>query len=345
MSAHALSEPSEHDRTASSIVAVGGSNVVFLLGAPRSGTTWLAKVFDSHPDVIYRHEPDTVLRSQRLPVLCPRNEVDAYRQEARQYVLRLLNIRTQKSAGSLPTFPKSYNGPISRAVRTAYIYAPRALERLTGAKWPRQIAIPDLVHASGREPVVVMKSVSARGRARLFAEALPASRIIFILRHPCGQVASLMTGINKGKLEGDTRLREILSTEEAAQHGLTGEVFDALPLLERCAWHWAILNQKAMNDLAGLDRVLIMRYEDLCRQPEEMARKMFDFARLPWSPQTQAFLQKSTTGSDTDDYFKTTRDSLAAADKWRHELSAEEQERVLAIARQVPVGGLAVGGN
>ncbi|MGN6514342.1 MAG: sulfotransferase family protein [Rhizomicrobium sp.] len=326
-------------------MAPGGSNVLFLLGAPRSGTTWLAKIFDSHPDVLYRHEPDTVLRNQHLPVLCPRGEVDSYRREARQYLLRLLNVRTQKSAGSLPTFPKSYNGPVSRAVRTAYIYAPRVLERLTGAKWPRQIAIPDLVQSSERQPIVVMKSVSARGRARLFAEALPASRIIFILRHPCGQVASLVTGISKGKLEGDTRLREILSTEEAGQYGLTSDIFDALPLLEKCAWHWAILNQKAMNDLAGLDRVLTVRYEDLCRQPEEVARTMFGFARLPWSLQTQSFLQKSTTGSDTDDYFKTTRDSLAAADKWRHELSVDEQERVLDVARKVPVGILAVGGN
>ena len=31
---------------------------ILILGAPRSGTTWLAKIIDSHPDVLYRHEPD-----------------------------------------------------------------------------------------------------------------------------------------------------------------------------------------------------------------------------------------------------------------------------------------------
>jgi hypothetical protein len=28
---------------------------ILTLGAPRSGTTWLAEIIDSHPDVVYRH--------------------------------------------------------------------------------------------------------------------------------------------------------------------------------------------------------------------------------------------------------------------------------------------------
>ena len=40
----------------------GTERVVFVLGGARSGTTWLAKILDSHPDVLYRHEPDIALR-------------------------------------------------------------------------------------------------------------------------------------------------------------------------------------------------------------------------------------------------------------------------------------------
>ena len=36
---------------------------ILILGSQRSGTTWLAKIVDSHPDVLYRHEPDETILS------------------------------------------------------------------------------------------------------------------------------------------------------------------------------------------------------------------------------------------------------------------------------------------
>src|SRR6185312_4530492 len=35
---------------------------ILIFGLPRSGTTWIGKLFDSHPDTLYRHEPDSVRR-------------------------------------------------------------------------------------------------------------------------------------------------------------------------------------------------------------------------------------------------------------------------------------------
>ena len=321
-----------------------GENVVFLLGAPRSGTTWLAKIFDSHPQVLYRHEPDTVLRNERLPYLCSREDVARYRDEAQRYLTELMSVRTLKAAGSLPQFPKAYYGTLGRGLREGIVYSLRAADAISrGNPWARRVSIPDLLdRAPGARPIIVFKSVSSRGRARLFAEALPKSRIVFILRHPCGQVASFMRGMSTGKFENKIGLRAVLVIEEGRSLGLTEERFAALSPIEQCAWHWAVLNQKALNDLSGLGegRVKVLRYEDACSEPERVARELFAFSGLAWNEQTAAFVRESTTAPDTDEFYRVSRNSLAAASKWRTSLSAEDQQRILDIAVRVPAGAM-----
>jgi hypothetical protein len=318
-----------------------GENVILLLGAPRSGTTWLAKIFDSHPRVLYRHEPDTVLRSNRLPNLCAREAVSKYRDEARRYLSELMDVRTLKAVGSLPQFPKTYYSTFGRGLREGIVYSLRAVDAISrGNTWARRVAIPDLVaRTESVWPTVVFKSVSSFGRARLFAEALPKSRIVFILRHPCGQVASTVRGIVSGKFEYHPAVGAVVSSREGRALGLTAEEFGALSPVEKCAWHWVFMNQKALNDLSGLeDRVKVVRYEDACADPERVAKELFAFSGLDWNSQTASFVKQSTTAPDTDEFYRVWRDSLAAASKWRTTLSAEDQQRILDIAGRVPVG-------
>ena len=45
------------------------NQILLIFGMPRSGTTWLGKIFDSHPDIIYLHEPDSEFRLKEVPLL------------------------------------------------------------------------------------------------------------------------------------------------------------------------------------------------------------------------------------------------------------------------------------
>lgn len=314
-----------------------GNNVLFILGAPRSGTTWLGKIFDSHPRVVYRHEPDTVLRCNMIPVLCRTADIPAFTPRAREYLLDLLNVRGLKSAGSLPLFPKKYRDAHSEALRAAMVYGGKIAGAFLGARCSSSITIPD--YWSRGEPVsatFVMKSVSARGRIRLFAEALPASRIIFILRHPCGQVASMLNSISNGFFEDEVPFAEILETEEAAQFGLTASVFAKLDLVEKCAWHWVILNQKAINDLPDAPRTTRVRYSELCSALQQTVMNLFCFAGLDWPVQSERFLHRSMPATSRG--YRIARQWLASIDRWRSTLPVEQQQRILSIVRQVPIG-------
>ncbi len=318
--------------------------LLFILGAPRSGTTWLAKLFDSHPDVLYRNEPDTVLHEPRLPLLCPAEQVAAHRPLARDYLDRLLALRSLRSSGSLPTFRKrgqSLTGHRLRSVLIQALHAAQTLQRYLPQDVLERIPVPD--PRRGRAavpPLIVVKSVNARGRARLFAEVAPHGRIIFLLRHPCGQVASVLRGVALGAFAPPDR-EEILATPLAARCGLTRAGFAALRPAEQFAWHWAILNQMALDDLAplGPERLRVVHYHDMVAAPQAAMAALFDFAGLSPDRQSAAFLERSTHHTGRDGYYRVLkRDGQQAVNRWRSELAEDDQRRILAIADQVAVG-------
>jgi hypothetical protein len=225
-----------------------------------------------------------------------------------------------------------------------------------GTWWQSNRVISDFIDRAGwPQPAIVIKSVSAHGRARLFLEALPGSRIVFIIRHPCAQVASMLRGFALGKF-GDQSLlqdlrRHLHVWQLARRHRevgfghLFGELLamersGALPKVEELARWWAMLNQKTIEDLTGLCGVSIVRYEDLVADPAGVVRELFAFTGLTWDPQTAAFMLKSTTSNGRDRYYGIKKKSSEMIVKWRKQLSLDDQCRILEIARSVPIGRL-----
>lgn len=51
------------------------NKILLIFGIPRSGTTWLGKLFDSHPDIVYLHEPDSQFRTNNVPLLVKGKQV------------------------------------------------------------------------------------------------------------------------------------------------------------------------------------------------------------------------------------------------------------------------------
>lgn len=324
--------------------------MILLVGSPRSGTTWLAKIFDSHPRVLYRHEPDTVDRGRELPLYCEGEDIERNLDAARAYLDRLVRVRNTKSTGSLPIFPKTYLAGPGLTLRKAMIVAAKAGERLPllGDGF-RRLDLPDMVDIAAPDIEVAIKSIAALGRVRLFLRARPDARAIIIVRHPCGHVSSVLRGIARNMFDDSkpaTEARGIYDdlalTGPARRRGLTGDDFMAMTPEARLTWRWAIPNELAMAaaDDAGA-RVRVVRYEDVCRAPEQMARELFDFADLDWQDQTAGFVGASTAGGDgNESYYQLFRDPLKSAMKWQQELSAGQQAAIMAVAAETAPGRL-----
>lgn len=323
--------------------AAPASRLVLLLGAPRSGTTWLGKIFDSHPDVLYRHEPDTLDRGGALPKIVgagtasgdAADEIPAWQPMARAYLLRLAALGRLKTAGQLPLFAKSYRGPAASRLLAGGIGLLRLLALAPrGAALAGRIAVPDL--ATSPPACVVLKSVSGCGCAGLYAAAVPEARIVFLLRAPFGQIASMLEGTSLGKIDGPGAVRGLWRWPVAARHGLTEPVLRRLTLVEQLAWMWVVQNETALADLAGpvaAGQARVLTYRDLRAAPETEARALFAFAGLGWTAQTAAFLTDSTRFAGRPGYFAVRRNTAAPERKWREVLNADDRARIAAIVR------------
>lgn len=309
------------------------SKLVMLVGAPRSGTSWIGKIFDSHPDVLYRHEPDLALYDKRLPFFVPEEKAQACVPVAAEYLERLARTPTLKSAGQLPCFRKAYYPAGKQVVHTGMVHALRWAEGLARRNW-RSTPVPDLFDLDGHPPLrYAIKTISARGRLRVFLQAAPAAKFVFIMRHPCGQVASTWRGQRQGKFLTGTHFEEMLRTPGARRYGLTQERLERCSDLEKLAWHWALMNEMAVEATEGHSTTRVITYEALCADPIGGARDLFAFCKLDWNPQTERFLQASTAHTGAERYYSVFRNAVASANRWRTELDATQQREVLDVVR------------
>lgn len=311
------------------------SNVIILVGAPRSGTSWIGKIFDSHPNVLYRHEPDLALYDGRLPFIILDKDTGNYVPITRELLQRFIRTPTLKSTGQLPHFPKAYYSRPVQAIHGSMIYALKWAEKF--ARYDlRGFPIPDLFDID-QCPYLrcVIKTVSAHGRMSVLLEAAPDARFIFLLRHPCGQVASLLRGHRQKKFASITSFDlSLLRTAPAQRYGLTESLVQSLSDVQKFTWNWVITNEIALDACGERSNCMLVIYENVCTDPMNEGQKIFQFCNLGWEQQTRRFVEASTSDQSPEKYYNVFRNPATASQKWRTELTVQQQQEILNIVRQ-----------
>ncbi|MDA8050896.1 MAG: sulfotransferase [Rhodospirillales bacterium] len=318
-------------------------NVVMIVGAPRSGTSWVGKIFDSHPNVLYRHEPDTVLPESRLPFIIRTDDSARYVEIAAAYLDRLLRVSTIKSSAQVPLFPKNYRSRAMQPLYGAMVHSARLFAKVLATPRVGAVALPNLFDLDQHpELQLILKTVTALGRIEVFLRAAPMLRVVFLLRHPGGQVASMLRGMRLGRMEQrDAFIKDVARTPAAARYGLTLQSLAKSSDIEQWTWNWVAMNEFAMEALSnrGHGRTLIMTYEDVCSDPVRQGKALFRFANLDWNRQTEDFIKQSIQGGRTERYYSVFRNVATAANKWRSELAGCDQQTITNILQQTMLAG------
>jgi hypothetical protein len=308
--------------------------MLFIVGMTRGGNTWLGKIFDAHPDVFYRHEPDSILKTKTVPAFCRDRDLDRYLPAAKNYFDAVLKVRTSKAIGTFPVLPKSYHSYPQYQLKRAMVLGAKGFEKLgVFSRFFRDLPLPEM---TGEAPVFhVAKSIAALGRMNLFSRLYPEAKIILLLRHPGGQVGSALKAIASDKIDGQPPATEdwgiyedLAETDLGRRQGLTLADFKQFDPVERLAWRWAISNDKALEDLDGYKNVRVVLYEDLCSAPVAVSKALFEFAGLDWHPAVDRFVQQSSTANNANTYDRVIRDSVKTAAAWRRRLEPRKIDMI-----------------
>ena len=317
--------------------------MILILGSGRSGTTFLGKLFDSHPDVLYRHEPDSILVDRSLPFLPRTEDIDRHRARAAAYLDELAGVRAPKVSAQLPLFRKSYRDPLRQQLFESTALLAKAIARLPVGSLYQHIRVPDLIDPARRSGArLTIKSVSSPCRARLFAEARPELKIVHLVRHPCGVVASQLRGVRMGLMKPDLYLDALFELPETAGYGLGLDELGQMSYEEQFSFQWMVQNDKILREMADRQNYRLVTYEDLCADTSGLLSELFAFCGLEHSDQTRAFLERlehQSTGNSTP-YFSVMRSPASAAWKWRTELSTDTVHRIMKIVGYSRIGRL-----
>jgi hypothetical protein len=176
--------------------------------------------------------------------------------------------------------------------------------------------------------------------AEWIAETFDA-QVVVVVRHPAAFASSL-------KLDGWTHpfshfLDQPALMEDRLQR--FQEEIDAYAreehdILDQAALLWRLIHSTIADDRARHPEWLVVRHEDLSRDPIDGFRAVFEALDLPYTDEVQDAISRSTSRSNPADRDENgrqflTRDSRANVDNWRRRLTPAEVERVRAHVADV----------
>lgn len=267
-------------------VRIDAHGPVFILGCPRSGTTFLSDCLAAVPGV---EEFVGILAPPKLMHLLGRMEAGAEREALTDAV----NAIFCEAIFHRTTF---------RSERLAQLYQ----RNITAAEFLRRPVLADQMLLY-KEPFLCFA-------AEVFAEAFPRSKFIHIVRDGRDNADSLDRRYPLA-LSDEVLQSAELSASSQSEVGFWRRVdgfnfpwwvapadeaaFRALDKYGRCVWLWREMTARArrLRTVLPAERYLEIRYEDLVREPQLWGARLLNFLGRPDSRLFRRKLGKAFQGS------------------------------------------------
>ena len=323
-----MTEPRLNDADEPSARKTTAPRIGAIFGMGRSGTTWLGSLIDTHPDVAYRFEPFGRLR-RRPAIQEVRRRIDAGEfSEADLPRIYDQLIRANPMTDKPPHFTKAHAATFGRR-----LFRPIAT-KLGPLHWLYEAA-----YRPTGQPYLIFKEVTA---AKLLNAFVSKTRIpiLYLVRHPCGNVASRMKGQAEGKMPTGKFpvLDELVARHDPALADRLGTGLEHRDPAFKNAVLWRIEVEASMRAMAGVPTCRLLIYENLCREPEALASAAFQHLGLEPTAELSRFLRRSTSGSGakSSGYFSVIKNPIESMEKWKNHLTKTQINTILEIVSESP---------
>jgi hypothetical protein len=306
-----------------------------IFGANRSGTTWLGSIFNSHPEVAYRFEPLHRLGDDaRFKLAIERLRSADLSDEFLPELYKLL-IRAHPATEKPPFFSKreGFNFGKSRS-------------------WPLFRGVPRLsplyaaVYSPAGRPPLVFKEIDMEDVMENLLRRT-SMRLIYLIRHPCAVVSSLLEGMERGHMKTNVAfLGSLLEKHDPALAARYVPGLESLSGAAKNALMWRIGAEQGVASCRQHERALLVQYEELCVNTLEATQRCFGHLEIPFDDQTARFVEDSSKDSDglrkkhgeqfIKDYFSVFRNPVLSMNKWKQELSQDQIDAIFDVVRDSP---------
>ena len=318
---------------------------ILIVGLPRSGTTWIGKVFASTRSSSYIFEPDNEGLSplawlckndlHRFPYLMANDEAGGYQQlwqtvlagRTWRYVSNeALGIIFRIRAPELEAFVGEKTGLryVDRSIRRVgrgnrvkpYLVENHPLIALLTRE------LLDLDKTRVQSHRIVVKSVHGVLSLDWISHHFPF-KVVLVLRNPYSLYASYkrlkMPDGFRNLLFQESLQRDFGEFLPSLRQGCTPERADTL------AFQIALMYKVVERQIAAHPEWMLLSHDRLCITPHEGYRRTFEDLDLHWSDRTDEQIDALNKKGEG---FKPRRIAKVQPTKWKGELSAEERQAI-----------------